>query len=79
MEKISFLPKFLKYDPDSPDIVLNSKDKVTQINKINEVKVFFHPLYKVFYFTELQEMIDKGEHETVKALFNLKSNMAYKA
>jgi hypothetical protein len=79
MEKISFLPKILKYDPESPDIVLNSQDKVTQINNINQVKVFFHPLYKVFYFTELQAMIDNGEHESVKSLFNLKSNMEYKA
>jgi len=79
MEKISFLPKVLKYDKDSPDKVLRSEDKVTQINNINQVKVFFHPTYKVFYFTELQEIINKGKHEEVKAIFNLKSNRAYKA
>jgi hypothetical protein len=79
MEKISFLPKVLKYDPDSQDIVLSSQDKVTQINNINQVKVFLHPLYKTFYFTEVQEMINKGEHEAVKSMFGLKSTRAYKA
>jgi hypothetical protein len=59
--------------------VLSSIDKVTQINTINQVKVFLHPQYKVFYFKEVQEMINNGEHEKVKSMFELKSNKAYRA
>ena len=45
LNKISFTPVYLKYDKDSQDPVLSSKDKCIQINKLNRVKVFLNNQY----------------------------------
>lgn len=48
LTKIRFIPTVLKYNPDSQDQTLQSRDKVNQINTLNRVKVFIHPLYANF-------------------------------
>ena len=45
LSAVRFSPKLLKYDQDSSDQVLKSRDKVKMINKLNSTKIFFRPTY----------------------------------
>lgn len=71
LSKTRFISTILKHNPERSDHVLKSYDKVQQINTLNRVKVFFHPLYKDVVMSILAQT--DSDVPRIKELLNITS------
>jgi len=68
LRQISFYPKIVKYIENSSDPILNSKDKVNQINTLNAVKVYFNHDYANYLFEDVLQLLGKNNAKLGKIL-----------
>jgi hypothetical protein len=68
LRQVSFYPKIVKYNRESRDPILNSKDKVNQINALNSVKVYFNHDYADYLFDEVLQLVGKNNNKLAAIL-----------
>jgi hypothetical protein len=68
LSQISLYPKIVKYNENSTDPILNSKDKVNQINTLNAVKIYFNHDYAKYLFEDVLGLINKNNAKLAKIL-----------
>jgi len=68
LRQISFYPKIVKYNRESTDPILNSKDKVNQINALNSVKVYFNHDYAKYLFEDVLRLVGKNNDKLASIL-----------
>jgi hypothetical protein len=68
LRQISFYPKIVKYNRESRDPILNSKDKVNQINTLNSVKVYLNQDYANYLFEDVLGLVGKDNKKLAKIL-----------
>jgi len=68
LRQISFYPKIVKYNKESRDPILNSKDKVNQINALNSVKVYFNHDYAKYLFDEVLQLLGENNDKLASIL-----------
>jgi hypothetical protein len=68
LRQVSFFPKIITYNKDSPDPILSSKDKLNQINILNSVKVYFNHDYAKYLFEDVLSLLHKDNKKIAKIL-----------
>jgi len=68
LSQISLYPKIVKYIENSTDPILNSKDKVNQINALNAVKIYFNQDYANYLFEDVLGLVNKNNAKLAKIL-----------
>jgi len=68
LRQVSFYPKIVKYNRESTDPILNSKDKVNQINTLNSVKVYFNHSYARYLFDEVLQLVGEDNDKLATIL-----------